>query len=159
MSARSAVIDLFSRSSQDMLKPAVPTPKREIFTYRVVCKTGFIVEGYRRDFLVAIQAAIQEKAEVSLYMPNIALGIVVLYPNGQPVANADMEAALRALADKDVHAVVMNRMVVAAGAPPAAQARTERTAGAAFCQAGVVAPPDSLTGETSTVSNSVEQAS
>lgn len=57
---------------------------------------------------------------------------------------------------------VSPQVFVAAGAPPAAQARTERTAAAKgicgttleldFSQAGVVAPPDGLTGETSIAS-------
>jgi hypothetical protein len=53
---------------------------------------------------------------------------------------------------------VFPQIFAAAGAPPAAQARTERTAAGKgicgstleldFSQAGVVAPPDGLTGET-----------
>lgn len=130
--------------------------RRTNFVYRVVCKYGVLVEGWTPDFLIAVESAKQEKERFSSLLPNSTLRVNLFYPNGKRVALDDIKAALHSLADRKVHTAVLNRIVAATGAPPAAQARTERTVGAAFCQAGVVAPPDSLTGETSHISSPVE---
>lgn len=136
------------------------------FGWKIVCRSGAISFGCNADFLLTLVIAKQQKARWAAMLPSSTLRVHLLYPNGQRVSKQDIRAALSALADERIGAAVSARLVAPADVPPAAQARTERTVGAtsdfagasplAFRQAGVVAPPDSLTGETSTVSECVE---
>ena len=122
--------------------------------------------GSSSDFLLAFVLARQQKAKLASTLPLSTLRVQLFYPNGQRVSKHDIRATLSALADQRISVAVSARLVASADVPPAAQARTERTAHATsncdgapqsvFCQAGVVAPPDSLTGETSTAINFIE---
>jgi hypothetical protein len=138
------------------------------FTWKIVCRSGVMSFGTHPDFLVCIVHARQQKARLAAMLPSSIFRVQLLAPNEQRVSRIDIKAALLALADARIHVAVTARFDAPAAVPPAAQARTERTAsasrdlvdmpGSIFCQAGVVAPPDSLTGETSTVSGVVELA-
>jgi hypothetical protein len=136
------------------------------FTWTIVCRSGVISFGTSADFLVCIVRARQQKARLAAMFLSSTFRVQLLCPNGQRVSRIDIKAALLALADARIHAAVLARLDASAAVPPEAQARTERTASASrnlvdasqsiFCQAGVVAPPDGLTGETSTVHGFVE---
>lgn len=129
-------------------------PRNATFTWQIAAKSGVLGFGVHHDFLITIVLAKQEKRRWSLLLPESSLRVQLCYPTGYRISKDDIKAALRALADKSVEAAVHCRMFSAAGVPPAALcARTERTAcentlsddsaNVAFCQAGVVAPPDS----------------
>ena len=136
------------------------------FTFKIVCRSGALSFGAYGDFLRTVLIAKQEKARWAAMLPSSTLRVQLLYPNGERVSKQDIRAALNALANPCVAAAVSARLVASADVPPTAQARTERTADvtsdfaaastSVFCQAGVVAPPDSLTGETSAVPGVVE---
>lgn len=134
------------------------------FNWKIVCRSGVLAAGTHTDFLLGILTAKQQKARWMLLLPNCTLRVQLAYPNGRRVPSCEIKAALMALADPRIAASVLARMVTNAAVPPAAQARTERTALVAavavgvlpaFRQAGVVAPPDSLTGEISVIKDSL----
>lgn len=112
-----------------------------------------------------IVIAREQKARWLVLLPCSTIRIKLLYPNFQRVSKEDIKAALRAISDKRVASSIALRLALNAGVPPAAHcARTERTADeasdfaalaeGALSQAGVVAPPDGLTGETFAISGS-----
>ena len=119
----------------------------------ICCRSGVLCQGACRDFLGAILLARREKSRCSALLPNSVFRVQIRYANGSRVPSDDLKAAFRALADVAVLTQVSNRLFSGSGAPRAAIASTERTAlengflavavDAAFCQAGVVAPPDS----------------
>jgi hypothetical protein len=123
------------------------------FGWKIVCRSGVISFGCNADFLLTLVIAKQQKARWTACLPYSTFRVHLLYPNGQRVSKHDIKAALAALADQRIGDAVATRLVAHADVPPAAQARTERTADATgdfcvasqlvFCQAGVVAPPDS----------------
>lgn len=122
------------------------------FVWKIACRSGALSIGSRQDFLLTVVIAKQEKMRWAAMLPYSTLRAQLLYPNGQRVSKQDIRAALKALNDDRLCASVSARVAASVGVPPAAQARTERTADAAadsggassfFRQAGVVAPPDS----------------
>lgn len=122
------------------------------FIWKILCRSGVLAFGSHSDFLLGVLIAKQQKARWLVLLPTSTLRVQLMYPNGQRVSPADIKAALRTLADPKIGASVALRLGANAAVPPAAQARTERTAAAAavsvgvspaFRQAGVVAPPDS----------------
>lgn len=127
--------------------------RTSIFTWKIACRSGVIAFGTSADFLLCIVCARRQKARLAATLPSSTFRVQLLCPNGQRVSRIDIKAALQALADARINAAVMARLDASAAVPPAAQARTERTASASrdlvdvsqsfFCQAGVVAPPDS----------------
>lgn len=150
-----------------MTRHAFPLSRSStVFTWKIVCRSGILSFGFRADFLLTLVIARREKARWASALPSSTIRVQLLYPNRQRVSKQDIRAALNALDDARLCASVFARMAASEGVPPAAQARTERTADAVkdidggavplFRQAGVVAPPDSLTGETSTVPDFVE---
>lgn len=122
------------------------------FSWKIVCRSSVLAFGRQTDFLLGVLSAKQQKARWGLLLPTSTLRVHLAYPNGQRASQVDIKTALKALADPGVRASVIARLAANADVPPAAKARTERTAVAAafavcvspaFCQAGVVAPPDS----------------
>lgn len=122
------------------------------FSWEIVCRSGVLAFGSNTDFLLGVRTAKEQKARWMVLLPTSTLRVHLTYPNGQRVSRVDIRAALNALADQRIGASVTARLAANAAVPPAAQARTERTAAAAafavgvspaFRQAGVVAPPDS----------------
>ena len=111
------------------------------------------------DFLVCIQKAQEAKASIKLLMPDSTVIAQMFYANGDRVPGADIKAALRSLASSNVaEMVALRRAKSLTKAPAHSEARTAAFCddfGAFFagrfghvvCQAGVVAPPDSLMGE------------
>lgn len=133
---------------------------RLMISYKIICAAGVLVQGAKPDFLLCIATAMGAKAVWSQRLPDSTLRVQVFYPNRKRVPIADVAAALRALENLEVAAAVARRRAVDAQIPPARSvARTAGifaasgrgfavAVGSDFCQAGVVAPPDSLTGET-----------
>lgn len=118
--------------------------------YEIHCSSGVICSGGSDDFLVAILKAKLAKQRYQLQHPHSQFRVQLRYPNGYRVASVDVKSALRALENSAVLAFVTKRMTAADTRSVAADvdASLAGTAGAGFSQAGVVAPPDSLTGET-----------
>ena len=126
-----------------------------MISYKIACASGVLIQGGSPDFLVCIAAAREKKQEWVARLPQSTLRVQFLYPNNKRVPSDHIKTALRALADPSVFAAVAVRRMATAQIPPA---RSEaRTAGICavvdavlasavdvdFCQAGVVAPPDS----------------
>lgn len=156
-----------SFSEVDKARPSPYASHRaSTFTWKIVCRSGVIFFGTHADFLACIVRVRQIKARLVTILPSSTFRVQLLCPNGQRVSRVDIKSALLALTDTRVNDAVMARLDASADVPPEAQARTERTADASknlvnvphslFRQAGVVAPPDGLTGETSTVREFVE---
>lgn len=143
----------FSFRSSDKSRSHNASGRTITFTWKVICRYGVIARGAHPDFLVCILRAQNQKTQLTERLPQSTFRIQLLSPNGKPVSQADIKAALHALSTAHVYSAVMKRNGASAAVPPAAQARTERTANAPkglesasqsrFCQAGVVAPPDS----------------
>ena len=126
-----------------------------MFTYKVLCSAGVLVQGSVPDFLLCIAAA---RDAASVWAPRLfrsTLRLQIFYPNRKRVPASDVNAALRALENVGIAGAVARRRAVAAQIPPArSEARTAGicaaigrgevvVVGSDFCQAGVVAPPDS----------------
>lgn len=134
-----------------------------VIAYKLICAAGVLVQGSAPDLLVCILLAKEAKVTWTARLPNSTFRIHIFYPNRQRVPAADIAAALKALDDKDVGAAVARRRAAGASNTPARSgARTavfEAPVGRGlavavdvdFCQAGVVAPPDGLTGGTSAI--------
>lgn len=133
---------------------------RDISThYKILCASGVLVQGGSPDFLACVAAAKEAKAAWVPLLPDSTLRVQFFYPNRKRVPSADVAAALLALTNKDVADAVARRRAAAARISPArSNARTAEMCAAVgrgfavevagvFSQAGVVAPPDSLTGE------------
>lgn len=130
-------------------------PLSSAITYKLLCAAGVLVQGSASDLLLCILAAREAKAVWSNRLPDSSFRIHIFYPNRQRVPAADIAAALRALDNADVRAAVaLRRAAGASNSPARSAARTavfEAPAGRGlavavdvdFCQAGVVAPPDS----------------
>lgn len=126
-----------------------------VITYKLVCAAGVLVQGCAADLLVCVLAATEAKIEWTRRLPGSSFRIHIFYPNRQRVPVADISAVLRALDNKDVRAAAARRRAAGASNTPARrEARTavfEAPVGRGlavsvdvdFCQAGVVAPPDS----------------
>lgn len=124
-------------------------------TYKLLCAAGVLVQGSAPDLLVCILAARDAKTVWTNRLPDSTFRIHIFYPNHHRVPAADIAAALKALDNKDVEAAVARRRSAGASNSPArSAARTavfEAPVGRGlavavdvdFCQAGVVAPPDS----------------
>ena len=123
------------------------------FTYKIVCRSGVLCFGGCDDFLVCIENARQMKRRMVVDMPGHTLRAQLFTANGRRVSREDLSAALRALRDENVRQQVLARMQArkAPGAATAQRAACSASFGAVFlvflgfvfCQAGVVAPPDS----------------
>ncbi|CAN5874254.1 hypothetical protein BH11PSE12_BH11PSE12_20690 [soil metagenome] len=126
-----------------------------MISYKIACASGVLAQGGSSDFLICILQARETKREWLARLPYSTLRVQLFYPNNKRVPSEHIKSALRALADPTVSAAVACRRVSIAQIPPA---RSEaRTAGicaivgrvlavavdVGFCQAGVVAPPDS----------------
>lgn len=120
----------------------------------IVARSGILISGSNHDFLGCIVLAKRYKERLQTQLPFSTLRIQLRYPNGKRVPSADIKAALRALENTTVSTSVAARLSQAAAIPPArSEARTAGIAAeprlriganaAGFCQAGVVAPPDS----------------
>lgn len=143
--------------------------QKRSFMWKIVCKSGDLALGCHSDFLAMILIAKEEKARWVFLLPASRLRVQLLYPNGDRVSRADIQTALHALRDQKILAVVRNRVSAAARGTGLGVAQVVTCAAAEsgfsvgfakshFCQAGVVAPPDSLTGETSMVPEFVEMS-
>ncbi len=127
------------------------------FCYEIHTAKGCLLTGCDADFLAVVFRAKEAKARALALLPYSRFRALIVYPNGSRVSKADLKAALQALSDSAISAAVAQR--ARANARRADRRNEDRTAGAShasfsvgagrdFCQAGVVAPPDSLTGET-----------
>lgn len=127
-----------------------------IIHWMIVCRSGVFRQGMSDDFLSSILVARDEKSRAAVDLPRSTFRVQLRYPNGERVPSADIKAAFRALSDEKVLSSVRSRLAAAAalrrGAVVADRRFFSSTADGGFCQAGVVAPPDSLTGETLHVS-------
>lgn len=131
-----------------------------MISYRIVCAAGVLVSGSSQDLLLTIARAKDAKSRWTQVLPHSTLRVQIFYPNRKRVPQADLAAALRALADPVIADAVARRGAMAAQMSPArSEARTavicaaegSDFAGNAECdfsQAGEVAPPDGLTDET-----------
>ena len=135
------------------------------FYFKVVVRSGVLFQAANVDFLAMILSAKEQKQVWQRELPHSCVRVQLFYPNKSRVGRDAVEAALAALADPVVLAGVRKRVAVAsaknAAGGEAGRASARAAAGGffagreatVFSQAGVVAPPDSLTGETSSVSN------
>lgn len=147
------VIDAISVNSVNLAN--FPVRFSAPITYKLLCAAGVIVQGSAADLLVCILAANDAKTVWTTRLPDSNFRIHIFYPNRHRVPAADIAAALKALDNNDVRAAVALRRAAGASHTPArSAARTavfEVPAGRGlavavdvdFCQAGVVAPPDS----------------
>lgn len=128
--------------------------------FQLACASGVLVYGADPDFLVCVAAARDAKRSWLKLLPYSTLRVQFFYPNRRRVPAQDIKAALRALGDKNIAAAVAVRSTSnPTKAPARSEARTAAFEGSGsgffavgvdvdFSQAGVVAPPDGLTGET-----------
>jgi len=121
--------------------------------WSVHCKSGVIVRGCIPDFLAAIYIARQQRDRFQRELPHSRFRVQLRYPNNRRVPLADIRAALAALADHTVLALVAERVEALSAAPYHLRAAGvvggpesaffSRQFGGGFSQAGVVAPPES----------------
>lgn len=124
-------------------------------TFKIHIRAGVICFGGSTDFLVCIQKAQEAKASIKLLMPSSTVIAQMFYENGDLVPGSDIKAALRSL-DSSIVAemVALRRAKSLTKAPVHSEARIAAFCddsgaffagrfGRIFCQAGVVAPPDS----------------
>ncbi len=135
-------------------------------TFKIYVRAGVICFGGSTDFLVCIQKAQEAKTAIKLLMPSSTVIAQMFYESGDRVPGADIKAALRSLASSNVAEMVALRRAKSFTKTPArSEARTAAFCddsgaffagrfGRVFCQAGVVAPPDSPTDGNFTLSNS-----
>ncbi|GGI21081.1 hypothetical protein [Oxalicibacterium faecigallinarum] len=120
--------------------------------YEIHTANGCYITGSDSDFLAVILKAKKAKARALADLPFSRFRVRIVYPNGSTVTKADIKSALQALANKAVYHAVESRLRV--NARGADRRNEDRTAGvqpallsvavgSGFCQAGVVAPPDS----------------
>jgi hypothetical protein len=126
-----------------------------VILFKICCASGTLSYGSSADFLVAIANAREIKREWAKRLPNSTLRVQFFYPNGNRAPSEAINAALRALENSVVADAVVTRRDATSSNPPAhSEARTAgfdevggRSLASAvdlkFCQAGVVAPPDS----------------
>jgi hypothetical protein len=126
-----------------------------MISYKITCASGVLVLGFSPDFLICISNARETKREWSNHLPHSTLRVQFFYANNKRVPSEDIKTALRALADPVVSVAVAVRRAAAAQISPArSEASTAGICAAVgrgfavavdvdFCQAGVVAPPDS----------------
>jgi hypothetical protein len=150
-----------------------------IFSFRIICGVEVIVQGQTGDFLACIANARITKAEWVKRLPFSDLRLQFFYPSGKCIQFDEIKAGLDALdapppmnksgciTGPSVGETVARRCAAAVQITPAhSEARTAVicaaegrffavAVGSDFCQAGVVAPPDSLTGEILAVATSV----
>ncbi|MEJ7805139.1 MAG: hypothetical protein WKG03_04375 [Telluria sp.] len=131
-----------------------------MISYKILCAAGVLVQGSTADFLLAISVAKEAEAAWMLRLPESSFRIHFFYPNRKRVPAADVAAALRAISDPTVASAIARRRAAAdQNSPARSAARTAVFSAAAgrglavavdvdFSQAGVVAPPDGLTGGT-----------
>lgn len=136
-------------------------------TFKIYIRSGVISTGGSLDFLVCIQKAQQAKASIKLLMPRSTVIAQMFYENGDRVPGGDIKAALRSLASVNIaQMVAIRRAKSSQNAPARSEARTAVFCddsgaffagrfGRIFCQAGVVAPPDSPTDGNFTLSSSL----
>jgi hypothetical protein len=125
------------------------------FRYEVWCRSGCLTWGYNEDFLCLVQRAKSVKQRLTVELPLSVLRVKLYDPRNGRIPTGDIKAALRALADKGVSSMVSCRSQVIQPAVVPGAARSDVQArvglssfltlpvGSVFCQAGVVAPPDS----------------
>ncbi|MFZ6813345.1 hypothetical protein ACO0K3_02675 [Undibacterium sp. Rencai35W] len=128
-----------------------------VFTWQVVCRAGVLSYGTTSDFLALFIRVKASRDSWSKVFPNRSIRTAFYYPSGDRVSLHDIKAALRALADKNLSNTVAARANLASqlrsecmGAgrlvrpsPSAQNAFFSVSAERDFCQASVVAPPDS----------------
>lgn len=124
-------------------------------SFRLVCSAGILVQGSSADFLGCVFIAMEARDMWAPLLPHSNFRIQLFYPNRKRVSPVEVAAALRALADPEVRSAVARRRAESAEISPARSvARTAEicanggpcssaTVTSDFCQAGVVAPPDS----------------
>lgn len=127
----------------------------QMVSFKILVRAGVISSGGSSDFLVCIQKAQSAKASVKALLPRSTVIAQLFYPNGERVPGSDIKAALRALSSPFVSSLVSARLLKIAQKVPARSEASTATFcgdfdhflagdfGGAFCQAGVVAPPDS----------------
>lgn len=123
------------------------------FTWKIVCRSGTLSYGCSTAFLLTLVIAKQEKGRWVSTLPLSTLRVQLLYPNGQRVSKQDIRAALNALSDERVMLLIRSRASTAFAGADLGAARGSACEGVGggfadfaksnFCQAGVVAPPDS----------------
>ena len=123
--------------------------------FKIECASGTLAIGGSSDFLVCVSKARDSKRNCKLLLPASTLRVQFFYPNNSRVSSQEVKAALRALSSEAIAATVaLRRVAVPQKAPARSEARTAAFLGtggeflapvvaSAFCQAGVVAPPDS----------------
>lgn len=112
----------------------------QAFTFQIFCRSGVLVRGASADFLLCVHRAKSAKTSAAATFPHSTLRAQILSPKGERVSSSDLKSALSALSDAGVLALLRKRN-------PASFPQFSAGRGAvAFSQAGVVAPPDSLTG-------------
>lgn len=127
------------------------------FKFEIMCRSGALKRGASNDFLVCLMKAIEAKRSAKILMPSSTLILRVFYPNGSRVPTGDLRASFTALQNTHVYDLVSSRLAVRTPKSACPQ-RSEDSrflvsesaffaAGfvGAFCQASVVAPPDSPT--------------
>lgn len=120
------------------------------FRGQILTRDGVLFLASDADFLRLIVRVREQKARFRVELLHVRLRVKLFYPNGDRVASADIRSALQALADPVVLAAVTNRSAAGTSRSggPVAVGGSAGFVGRGFRQAGVVAPPDSLTGET-----------
>lgn len=118
--------------------------------FAIIARSGVLVSGANHDFLSCILLAKRYKQRFQTLLPSSTLRVQIRYPNGQRVPTADIKSALRALSSSTVSSMVSSRLAAAAlrSGAVAAECGSAVAVDVDFSQAGVVAPPDGLTGET-----------
>lgn len=133
-----------------------------MMTFKIHVRAGVICAGGSTDFLTCIQKAQEAKASIKLLMPASTVIAQIYYANGILVPGKHIKAALLGLASPKVSEMVALRRAKSFAKAPARSAASTAAfcddfgvffAGRCrriFCQAGVVAPPDSPTDGNST---------
>lgn len=137
-----------------------------MISYKILCSAGVLVHGSMPDFLACLLVARDKKAACAGNLPDSHFRVHIYYPNCQRVPQLDLDAAFRALdavapgtelgcpTGPSIGQLARRRAVAAQNTPARSAARTAEFCAAAgrglavavdvdFCQAGVVAPPDS----------------
>jgi hypothetical protein len=126
-----------------------------LFRFEIHVRAGRLYWGCSEDFLVLVTRAQNCKRRFAAELPQSTVRVKLFDSRNHRVPLEDIRSALRALADEKVRQSVAVRLDVVGmvGVPGAARSDVQARAGfssfltlpvgSGFCQAGVVAPPDS----------------
>ncbi|MFZ6648893.1 hypothetical protein ACO0LO_24425 [Undibacterium sp. TJN25] len=129
----------------------------DCFTWQVVCRAGVLCSGVTPDFLTMFSQVKTYRDRYAEMFPGRSVRTALYYTSGERISIHDIKAALRALADKRIAESVAARALAAQQArfsgldegrlarhrPDAENALFSGKSAHVFCQASVVAPPDS----------------